>query len=184
MCWDWFYLHDLGAVLKNLQEKDHFQLRLMDRPALCSALALDVCGTQDTSSSRDPKLKWMYWPFRWKKYNQCAYSTAYSHFWVCLGRGWGIAGAAVLFSRSQLEYPPPCPCLAHAAVLLTWSKWSFLYSREVTAAKMGIALSSLPVGEKVATENMLLLQHRTLPLGPGSFSSSMLEGLWRNMRKC
>lgn len=61
-----------------------------------------------------------------------------------------------------------------------------MYSREVTAAKMGIALSLLPVGKKVATGNMYSCSSTT-PC-PWALAPPPVAPCWRgcgcNMRKC
>lgn len=85
------------------------------------------------------------------------------------GRTPGTAEAAVLFSSSQLKklagscviIPSLVICLVPAA------EWSFLCSREATAAKMGLPLPSVSVEKRLGAGQVCALSHHK----PLSFES-------------
>lgn len=106
---------------------------------------------QDKSSSKDTQLKSVYCLFGWKMPQLCISSHQQVSCDYVYVRTSGTVEAAVLFSSSLLEKLPgrcviiPSPCLVPAA------EWSFLYSREARAPKMGLPFSSLPVEKRLGT---------------------------------
>lgn len=122
--------------------------------------------TQDKSSSKDTQLKSIYWLFRWKKCTSCVCThTSRSCVSMCMWEDQEqlkqLSCSAGPTGRSWLRVVLIIPSLV--ACLVPAAEWSFLYSKEATAAKMGLPLPSLPVRKRVGAGGVYaLFSHKTL----------------------